>query len=213
MTYNSPPNILWNHAIISMCPCKAWKNQCALPEATYLKVRPVHGHVHSVVIWPPLEVLGMVRVANSVGQVMVNLCKAETGKKQHLNLEFHLSPPSCMLKRWRSFWDWWKCCAPTQGHGQFCQQDWSNSPPKPKSQVTFSHVLARIQLFQWQHLSHSLNFFINIVSPPFFKGGSEHRFHEEWHEMNMKLFKVISPYDWTTDDKELELKVFGHCPV
>ena len=28
----------------------------------------------------------------------------------------------------------------------------------------------------------------------------------------MKLFKVISPNIWATDDKEYEMKVFGGCP-
>ena len=31
-------------------------------------------------------------------------------------------------------------------------------------------------------------------------------------DMNMKLFKVISPNNWATDNKEKEMKVFGGWP-
>ena len=37
---------------------------------------------------------------------------------------------------------------------------------------------------------------------------------EDTDSMNddMKLFKVICPYNWATDNKKFEMKVFGGCP-
>lgn len=40
---------------------------------TYNKVGPIHGHVHSVIVRPPLQVLLMVRIVDRVIKLFVDL--------------------------------------------------------------------------------------------------------------------------------------------
>lgn len=45
----------------------------AYADDTYLKLRPVHGHIDPVVVGPPLEVLLVVRVVYRVVELLVDL--------------------------------------------------------------------------------------------------------------------------------------------
>lgn len=45
-------------------------------QPTYLKLRPVHGHVYAVVVRPPLQIFLIVRVVDSVIKFFVNLIQA-----------------------------------------------------------------------------------------------------------------------------------------
>lgn len=67
-------------------------------DTTYYKIGPIHCHIHTMIVWPPFQVLLMVRIVDCVIEFFINLRQTGIGKREKLISMQRQLPISCSLK-------------------------------------------------------------------------------------------------------------------